>query len=125
MRRAFNNIYVKNFPATWTKEQLEKIFGQYGHILSTHVINNEKGSFAFICYGDPNNKDREYGPKAAMTAVAELNGKTFEGQELYVKEALKKEERQMEKTKEMLRYKNSKKRCNLYVKNFPPTTTKQ
>jgi len=31
----------------------------------------------------------------------------------------------MEKTKEMLRYKNSKKRCNLYVKNFPPNTTKE
>ena len=25
----------------------------------------------------------------------------------------------------MLRYKNSKKRCNLYVKNFPPTTTEE
>ena len=55
----------------------------------------------------------------------ELNGKILDGQELYVKEALKKEERAMEKTKEMLRYKNSKKRCNLYVKNFPPNTTKQ
>lgn len=25
----------------------------------------------------------------------------------------------------MLRYKQSKKRCNLYVKNFPPNTTKE
>jgi polyadenylate-binding protein len=60
-----------------------------------------------------------------MRAVDELNGKNIEGNELYVKEALKKEDRQMEKTKEMLRYKNSKKRCNLYVKNFPPNTTKE
>jgi RNA recognition motif-containing protein len=36
---------------------------------------------------------------------------------------LKKEEREAEKRKEQLRFKNSKKRCNLYVKNFPPTTT--
>jgi len=42
-----------------------------------------------------------------------------------VKPALSKAEREMEKKKEMLRYKNSKKRCNLYVKNFPPTTTKE
>jgi len=60
-----------------------------------------------------------------MRAVEELNSKEFPGNVLYVKEALKKEERQMEKTKEMLRYKNSKKRCNLYVKNFPPTTNKE
>jgi hypothetical protein len=39
---------------------------------------------------------------------------------IYVKEALKKEAREQEKKKEMMRYKNSKKRCNLYVKNFPP-----
>ena len=89
------------------------------------MIKNEKGAFSFICYGDPENKDKEYGPKAAMRAVIELNGKQIDGQELYVKEALKKEERQIEKTKEMLRYKNSKKRCNLYVKNFPPNTTRE
>lgn len=34
-----------------------------------------------------------------------------------------KKDREIEKKKEMIRYKNSKKRCNLYVKNFPPTTT--
>lgn len=36
---------------------------------------------------------------------------------------MKKAEREQEKRKEQLRFKNSKKRCNLYVKNFPPTTT--
>lgn len=87
------------------------------------MMKNDKGAFAFVCYGDPNN--REAGPQAAMRAVQELDGKQLEGKELYVREALKKSERLMEKTKEMLRYKNSKKRCNLYVKNFPPTTTKE
>lgn len=42
-----------------------------------------------------------------------------------MKEALKKPVRDLEKKKDMLRFKNSKKRCNLYVKNFPPTTTKE
>lgn len=36
---------------------------------------------------------------------------------------MKKEEREAEKKREQYRFKNSKKRCNLYVKNFPPTTT--
>ena len=38
---------------------------------------------------------------------------------LYVRTAMKKADRQSEKMKETLRYKTSKKRCNLYVKNFP------
>ena len=37
----------------------------------------------------------------------------------YVKQPLAKIEGKIEKKKEMMRYKNSKKRCNLYVKNFP------
>jgi RNA recognition motif-containing protein len=40
-----------------------------------------------------------------------------------VSRALNKAERESEKNKDLLRYKNSKKRCNLYVKNFPPETT--
>jgi polyadenylate-binding protein len=125
MRRAFNNIYVKNFPESWSEDDVKKMFGQYGNILSLHLIKNEKGAFAFVCYGDAAGKDREAGPKAAMRAVQELDGTMMDGKELYVREALKKNERQIEKTKEMLRYKNSKKRCNLYVKNFPPNTTKE
>jgi len=38
---------------------------------------------------------------------------------LYVRAAMKKSDRETEKMKETLRYKTSKKRCNLYVKNFP------
>ena len=40
-----------------------------------------------------------------------------------MKEALPKEDREKEKKKEMMRYKMSKKRCNLYVKNIPETFT--
>lgn len=67
MRRAFNNIYVKNFPQSYSEDDLKKMFGAYGNILSLYLMKNEKGAFAFICYGDPN--DREAGPKAAMRAV--------------------------------------------------------
>ena len=125
MRKAFNNIYVKNFPATWAEEDLRNIFSEAGNIISVFVGKNEKGPFAFICYGNPTDANLEYGTKCAVKAIEEFNEKVIDGQPLYVKEALKKAEREMEKTKEMLRYKNSKKRCNLYVKNFPQGTTKE
>jgi len=38
---------------------------------------------------------------------------------LYVRHAMNKGEREIEKKKDTIRYKASKKRCNLYVKNFP------
>ena len=66
MRRAFNNIYVKNFPTTWTEEDLKKHFSKFGNITSVYLKTEEKGAFAFVCFGDKDNKDREYGPKAAM-----------------------------------------------------------
>ena len=36
-----------------------------------------------------------------------------------------KEEREAAKKKDMIKYKLSKKRCNLYVKNFPPSFTQE
>jgi len=33
-RKAFNNIYVKNFPFEWTEADLRKMFEPYGHIKS-------------------------------------------------------------------------------------------
>ena len=69
--------------------------------------------------------DREYGPRCAAKAVAEMDNKEIFGKVLYVKAALKKSEREKELQHETLKYKNSKKRCNLYVKNFLPETTEE
>lgn len=74
--------------------------------------------FAFVCYGKPDG-DKSYGPQCAAEAVKNLHNKQIGDLTLYVKPALSKSEREAEKLKEMIRYKNSKKRCNLYVKNFP------
>jgi RNA recognition motif-containing protein len=52
-----------------------------------------------------------------------MNDKEIDGVKLYVKEALKKQQREQEKKKEQQRFKNSKRRCNLYVKNIPAETT--
>ena len=42
---------------------------------------------------------------------------------LYVVEALKKTDRQAERFRETIQYKNSKKMCNLYVRGFPSNMT--
>jgi polyadenylate-binding protein len=126
MRKIFNNIYLKNFPNTWTKEHLVEMFSKYGDIKSCEVMKAKRSdsevesSFAFICF--ERDGDREHGIEAAIKAVDQEHGKTYEGHEIYVQEALKKEDRETEKRREQLRFKNSKKRCNLYVKNFPPNT---
>ena len=128
VRKLFNNIYVKNFPPEWDEEELKKWFGKFGTIKSLFKSQKARAPdavespFAFICYEDPN--DKEYGPKCAMAAIQELHDfEVAPGFKIYVKEALKKADREMEKKKDQMRFKNSKKRCNLYVKNFPPNTT--
>ena len=83
----------------------------------------EEAAFAFICYEDPTNK--EYGPKCATDAIKDLNGTEIEGKTIYVREALKKTEREQEKKKELYKFKNSKRRCNLFVRNLPNETTKE
>jgi len=126
MRKAFNNIYAKNFPEEWSDDEVKALFEGQGRIESIKVSKNDKGAFAFVCYNAEDKNDREYGPKCAADAVENLNGKEMpNGKKLYVKEALKTKDRQIEVTREALKYKNSKKRCNLYVKNFPENTTEE
>jgi polyadenylate-binding protein len=73
VRKAYNNIYVKNFPDTWTEAKLREIFGKYGTIKSLVVMKKQRegqdheSAFAFICYEDPS--DKEVGPRCAMNAV--------------------------------------------------------
>lgn len=116
-------MYVKNIPEEWTEAKIKEIFSKYGEIKSVALLKaklpneDKEAPFAFVCFDDPNNK--EAGINAAHAAIEDLNGKEFEGKQLYVKEALKKTIREQEKVKEQLRFKQSKKRCNLYVKNFP------
>ena len=122
-RKAYNNVYVKNMPVGWTEETVRKVFEAYGRIASVYLAAHENGPYAFICYEATDLADREYGPRCAATAVEALHDKEFEGVKLYVRPGLKKGERERELMHETFKYKNSKKRCNLYVKGFPVTTT--
>jgi RNA recognition motif-containing protein len=89
------------------------------------VRQSQAGPFAFICFGCEDFADREYGPKCAEKAVEVMNGKQIGEFSLYVRPALKKSEREKELQHEALKYRNSKRRCNLYVKNIAPDVTEQ
>ncbi len=102
-----------------------KHFEAFGNITSLFLGSNQIGKYAFVCYGVPDSADREYGPNCAAKAVQEMNNKEIGGKMLYVTPAQKKSEREKELAHESLKYKNSKKRCNLYVKNFSETTTEE
>ena len=89
------------------------------------IVEKDIGVSAFICFGSEDKNDREYGPSCARRAIEVLNGATnIAGIELpekktfVVREALSKEQREIEKQLDMIKYKSSKKRCNLYIRGF-------
>ena len=127
VRNLFNNLYVKNYPEEWTDEQLTAMFLPYGNVGSLIQFKKEAlGSFAFVCFQGEDKNDHQYGPEHASKAIEALNGKDMgNGKILYVKPALSASKRKEELLRETIKYKNSKKRCNLYVKNFESKYTEQ
>ncbi|XP_035230236.1 polyadenylate-binding protein 4-like [Stegodyphus dumicola] len=86
----FTNIYLKNFKSTFKDEDLQKLCEKFGTILSAKVMTDENGDskkFGFVNFTDP---------ECAQEAIRELNGKTVDGQVLYVGRAKKKSERRAE-----------------------------
>ena len=89
-RRLINNIYVKNIPQDKTQEDVTDMFKPFGHIKSLVINANNIGQFAFICYDDPANQNKEYGPQCAQKAIDEMNDREIApGVKLVVKHALK------------------------------------
>ena len=88
------------------------------------LFKNNIGQYGFVCYEDRNGQDKNHGPEACAKAVNALSGKDMgNGLKMYLRNFLNKGDREREKKIETIRYKTSKKRCNLYVKNFPATWT--
>ncbi len=107
-----NSIYVKNFNPSWGEKELRDLFSKYGYIKSVFIAKskdkdcNEK-PFAFVCFektGDPSYD----GPIAAGNAVYDIHGKEVEGFVIHAQLVV-----------EPPRYKDSRKKCNLLVENFP------
>jgi len=127
-RKLSNNLYFKNIPSTMAEADINALFSAHGKIKQMKVVQSEMGLFGFVCYEDP--ADKAHGSEAVAKAVEALNGKDMGEKDgkaikLYVREFLAKDQRHQEKFQEMIRYKNSKKRCNLYVKNFPATWSEE
>lgn len=86
----FNNVFVKNLSESTTKEDLLKVFSEYGNITSAVVMVGMDGKSR--CFGFINFES----PDAAARAVEELNGKKINDKEWYVGRAQKKSEREMD-----------------------------
>jgi RNA recognition motif-containing protein len=127
MGKLVNNMYFKNIPTDMNEEQVKEIFKPFGHIKSLVVLEKEgMGKYGFVCYEDPAGQDKQYGPTCVNKALEELlNRDMGNGLKLYVRPALSKAARDQEKLADTIRYKSSKKRVNLYVKNFPNNWTEQ
>jgi len=128
----FTNIYTKNVPADFDDEKMAKMFGAFGTITSSCILEDKlERKFAFINYETP---------EAAAKAVEEMNGKDLRTEEqkkeqkeddkpedylLYVGRAQSKAERQREwKMKVGPSEAPAKPQgVNLYVKNLDETTT--
>lgn len=112
----FNNVFVKNLSESTTKEDLVKIFSEYGNITSAVVMVGTDGKsrcFGFINFESPDD---------AVRAVEELNGKKINDKEWYCGRAQKKSEREMDLKR---RFEQSMKDAadkyqgqNLYLKNL-------
>ena len=51
--KSINNIYVKEFPTTWTDEDLGNLFKKYGELGSVKVMFDDEGKskgFGFVCF---------------------------------------------------------------------------
>ncbi|KAK2196869.1 bifunctional Nucleotide-binding alpha-beta plait domain superfamily/RNA recognition motif domain/Polyadenylate-binding protein-Hyperplastic disc protein/RNA-binding domain superfamily/PABP [Babesia duncani] len=62
----FTNLYVRNFPESFTEDDLKELFSPYGEITSMMIKSDDKGrKFAFINFADT---------KMARSALDGLNG---------------------------------------------------
>lgn len=130
----WTNLYVKQFPESWTDENLSSFFSVYGEVASCKISTDGDGKsklFGFVDF-----KEHE----AAASALAELNGKSIESGSvnaegdaimttLYVSRAQKKIDRVREMKYRMDQLKleqvNKFQGMNLYVKNLDDGITEE
>ena len=72
-----SKLYVGNFSYSVTDEQLEKLFVEYGTVVSASVIGNK--GFGFVEMSNQSEAEK---------AKKELNGSDFKGRSLKINEAL-------------------------------------
>jgi len=138
----YTNLYVKNIGAKFTTDDLKKLFGEFGDITSPVVMMDAQGNSR--CFGFVNFKTHEdaekaskalddkalkwkdgvlIGPVAEGETEEELKKEGIELMKLYVKRAMKKEERErMMANERNLREANAPK-TNLYIQRLADDVT--
>ena len=116
LKANFTNVYIKNIDESVTDDEFQKLFDQYGDVISASITRDEAGKsrgFGFVNYTEH---------EAASKAVDELNDKDFHGKNLYVGRAQKKHEREEELRKQYEQQRMEKaskyQGVNLYIKNL-------
>ena len=75
------SIYVGNLPWSATEEQVQSLFADYGPVVSVKLVSDRETGrargFGFVEMGEPD----------ARSAIASLNGASYEGRSLRVNEA--------------------------------------
>jgi len=85
----FTNVYAKNLPSDFDDEKLSSMFGSYGTITRSAILEDKLGrKFCLISFEEP---------ESAMKAVDELNGKDVRTEE---EKNAKKEEKEKEENAE-------------------------
>ena len=81
------SMYVGNLPWGATEEQIQNLFAEYGNVISVKLVTDRDTGrargFGFV----------EMEPDDARKAMSALDGAEFEGRNLRVNEAEKKEKR--------------------------------
>ncbi|XP_006889889.1 PREDICTED: polyadenylate-binding protein 1-like isoform X1 [Elephantulus edwardii] len=114
--KEFTHVCTKDFGEDTDDEHLKDLFGKFGSALSVKVGTNESGKsegFGFVSFEKQEDEQK---------AVDEMNGKERSGKQIYIGQAQKKVEQQMElkgkfeqkKQDRITRYQG----VNLYVKNL-------
>jgi len=92
--KAFTNTYAKNLPADFDEESLKTMFGEFGAITSSCILEDKLGrKFCFVNFETT---------EAAAKAVEALNGKDLRTEE--EKEKAKEEEKEGEKPEDHILY---------------------
>lgn len=107
------NLYIKNFPSSYTQETIKSIFQEFGEVISIGLINsNQEGAgraFGFICF-----KLAESAAKACEV----MNGKKGNDFEWYVAHHMTKVVRKAYLREQYIKQVQEWKLKNLYIRNL-------
>ena len=118
----FNNLYVKNIPASFKQDEITKLFDQFGSVNSMKFPrandsdpNSDAKGYGFVCFAEPEH---------AKTAIDELNGlEVAPGFKLELSRHLSKREREEQVAQSYKKEKQERNNkfadCNFHVKPLP------